>query len=67
MLAAAIALVGLSAFVLFVLVPETRERKEFGFSLQTVVGQPTVRDVPPGPASGLLQPGDVLIDLTPFN
>ena len=60
-LAAAMALVGLSAVVLFVLVPDTRERKVFGFSLQEVSGLPTVRDVPPGPASGLLQAGDVVI------
>ena len=61
MIAAAIALVILSAFVLFVLVPETRERKVFGFSLRAASGQQTVREVPAGPASGLLQPGDVVI------
>lgn len=61
MVAAAIALIALSAFVLLVLVPATRERKAFGFSLQGVSGRLTVRAVPPGPASGLLQAGDVVI------
>ena len=60
-LAAAIALVALAAFVLFVLVPGTRERKEFGFSLQEESGRQTIGAVPSGPASGLLQVGDVVI------
>ena len=47
--------------MLFVLVPYTRERKAFGFSLEAVSGQQQVRTVGPGPATGVLQAGDIVI------
>ena len=55
-----VALGGLLLYVAVVLAPHAAHRKDFGFTLQRIDDRVIVVDVPNGPASGVLQTGDVV-------
>ena len=56
------ALTALSAFVVLALAPEARYRKDLGYSVQASGDRLTIDEVRTGPAAGILQRGDAIVE-----